>query len=235
MLLLRRCLLNLFIFFTIFWNHFLSSRVYQPAFCTGSPSSPMSMSTSTFLTIFSSLSRLHVRALGHPPVEAPLARKSEFFFRGFCANKRYRGIRHRLTSSRPLSTRLVLLSQAARRRQGGRGRVHRTTEICTTELKETRSHIYTRMYTRRHAHARIHLRIHTHRLRRRPLRRRLEHPRGRVVISLRGEKPPSLLERQAHTEQQSEFPIRRASSGPSLVGFAYRSINPRAQGDPSDF
>ena len=78
-----------------------------------------------------------------------------FFFRALhIKKKRYCGIR----------LCLALPGCAWRRQQK---RVHRTTEICTTELKEIRSH------ARAYAYA--------HRCR--PLQRRLEHSRGRVVIS----------------------------------------------------
>jgi len=104
----------------------------------------------SFLSIF-----LIIILIWSPIIQAHSIRKYEFSFRALHTQKKKqcRGIRLRLA-----------LPGCIRCRQRRR-KVHCTTEICTTELKETCSH------------------AHTHRCR--PLRCCLEHPRigGRVVIS----------------------------------------------------
>jgi len=123
--------------------------------------------------------------------------------------KQYRGIRLRLT-----------LPGCTRCRQRRR-KVHCTTEICITELKETCSHAHA--YTRRC----------------RPLRRRLEHPciGGRVVISSHRRETaffPWTSSRRAHTNKRNFWFTSLHVARPLhifLVDFAYRFINSQFQSD----
>lgn len=78
-------------------------------------------------------------------------------------------------------------------------------------LLSSRRPAHTHTYTYRYNNVQY-IRVH----RRRPLRRRLVHPRGRVVISLTGEKQPPWT---SSSYKQNEFSIRHFRVAP--VVFAY--------------